>query len=446
MGHLGTFCLMLGTGRPIRQEERRTGFQRRPDRMTILLGLAAAMLMPAGSEAQQRPGIQSLNPDISVIGDFIADLSPEVPRFNEDGARFAMREVELGLQAAVDPFFRADFFLGIHGGEIDVEEAYLTALALPGELQARVGRFHLPFGKVNLTHRPELTSVEYPLVIRTWFSPEGYTGTGLTASRIFAPFGFFQELQLFILNGIEGDAHHHDHGHEEAGHDHVVEPDHAVEPVVGGPHRSGTEQFALFLHLRNFVDLTPAANLEVGLSGGAGTVERYGLPEGGLGDPAGIGDAPDLLRTYPTQLLYGANVIYRWRPPARGLYRSFRWELESFGMDGPEARVWGGFTQLQWQTGRRTYVGGRIDAVQLPGGQTVDVHGEGAGRHVHLHRDEGGAWRHAASATLTFFPSEFSRFRLGVERTYGDGWDGSSHWRAALQTTFALGPHRPHPF
>jgi hypothetical protein len=379
---------------------------------TLVPAVTLAVLHSTPLEAQQGAGFQSMNPDISAIGDFLVDLSPEDPRVTEDGNRFSLREVELGIQAAVDPFFRADLFLGLHAGEIEVEEAYLTALALPGELQVRFGRFHLPLGKVNLTHRPELLTVEYPLVLRTWFGAEGFSGTGIGASRIFAPLGFFQELQFFILNGIEGEGHAH--GAHEDDHDHghgLGDPDHGPlgDIIAGGPERSGLEQLGFLGHLRSFADLTPAANLEVGISAGVGSVERYlPLPAGTPGTEEG----PDVFRAYPTQRLYGANAIVRWRPPARGLYRSFRWEVEAFGQDGPESRVWGGFTQAQWQLGRRSHVGARLDAVQLPGGQEVEVYGEGVGRHVHFYREDGGEWRQAASGTFTFFPSEFSRFRV----------------------------------
>jgi hypothetical protein len=42
------------------------------------------------------------------------------------------------------------------------------------------------------------------------------------------------------------------------------------------------------------------------------------------------------------------------------------------------------------------------------------------------------------------FPSEFSKFVLGFERTMPKG--GGATNRLLLQSTFAVGPHRPHPF
>jgi hypothetical protein len=395
----------------------------------LLVGLA---FLPGESVTAQRTASQSLNPDISAIGDLFFDLSPTRPRFTEDGSRFSLAEVELGIQAFVDPFFRADFFLGLHGGEIEVEEGYVTALALPGELQAKLGRFHLPFGKVNLTHRPELLTVEYPHVHQQYFTGEGFRSTGIGLSRILAPFGVYQELQVYVLSGLGEESH----AHEEEGEAHED-----GEPLPEGleiveTERSGIEQFAFLAHLRTYADLSAATNIEFGVSAAAGHVERLIEPVCPPTDPCPL----TLATTHRAQRFVGANIIVRWRPPAQGRYRSFQWTAELVGNDGPESTVWGAFTQAQWQLGRRTYVGARFDAVQAVGEQ--HVHFEPA-EGLELEVEEGGDWFHAASAYLTFFPSEFSRFRLGVERSLGDG---DRYWRAVLQTTFSIGPHRPHAF
>jgi len=396
--------------------------------------LTAGLLTATDRLAAQRTASQSLNPDISAIGDLFFDLSPTRPRFTEDGTRFALAEVELGIQAFVDPFFRADFFLGLHGGEIEVEEGYVTALALPGELQAKLGRFHLPFGKINLTHRPELLTVEYPHVHQQYFSGEGFRSTGVGLSRILAPFGIYQELQVYVLSGLGADAH----AHEEDGEAHEAEDEEALpdEYEIAEAERSGLEQFAFLAHLRTYADLSAATNIEVGLSAAAGHVERVLAPFC-IPDTA----CPTTLETtLRGQRFVGANVIVRWRPPAQGRYRSFQWSAEVVGNDGPESTVWGWFTQVQWQLGRRSYIAARFDAVQAAGEQHVHF---SPARGVEVEADEGGDWFRAASGYLTFFPSEFSRFRLGIERSFGTG-DGN--WRAVLQTTFSIGPHRPHAF
>jgi hypothetical protein len=351
-------------------------------------------------------GGQSLNPDISVIGDFLVDLSPDRSTL-EGGDRFAMREVELGFQAAVDPYFRADFFLGLHEDVIELEEGYLTTLALPHGLQARAGRFHLPFGKVNLTHRPELHTIEYPLLIQDFFGEEGFASTGLWASEILSPLGFYQELIAVVGNDLGEDlAGGHEHGAEsgdtgDAG-DETDDEDEAEE-------RDLFEDLGdrLFLgHLKNYVDLSEAANLEVGLSAATGHAEP------------GHEDSERLT-------FWGVDAIYRWRPPAQGLYRSLIVQTEAAWRERDAGTDFGAFVFAQVQVGRRWYVGARLD-------------------HVDGLREEPGEDAHGISGYLTYYPSEFSLFRAGYEHRETGGSDDLD--RLLIQAGVTLGPHRPHPF
>src|SRR3981081_3887989 len=64
-----------------------------------------------------------LNPDISLIGDFIGaagrnDVSPS--------PSLQMHETEVGMQAIIDPYARADAFLSFGETGVNVEEAYVT--------------------------------------------------------------------------------------------------------------------------------------------------------------------------------------------------------------------------------------------------------------------------------------------------------------------------------
>ena len=378
--------------------------------MTWLLlfgvGSAPAFAMAQAPTPGQVAG-QSLNPDISAIGELLIDLSAKRPKTTSNGQRFEVREVELGIQAVVDPFFRADFFIGLHPDEVEIEEAYLTALALPGDLQGRLGRFHVPLGKVNLIHRPEQITVDYPWMIREFFGDEGLASNGAGLSRIFAPFGFFQELHVYALSGLGG--HEHAHGDEEE------EPE---EDLILTADDDLLNQLAFVAQLRNYIDLSDAANVEFGVSGGTGRVREL---EPVLGTPT-------FQEVFESQHYYGGHLTVRWRPPQQGLYRSFIWNNEVLVSDGHEGKRVGAFSQAQYQLTRRTYLGARFDAVQ-----TIDALSEKN-------------WFNAASGYITAFPSEFSRFKLGVERTFGAGDPFGGEWRAVLQTTFAIGPHRPHAF
>jgi hypothetical protein len=379
---------------------------------------AAALVRARSVRAQQTPGQlagQNLNPDISVIGELLTDLSTGDPKTTTEGERFEVREVELALQAAVDPYFRADFFLGVHQEAAEIEEAFLTALALPADLQARMGRFRVPLGKVNLIHRPEQITVDYPWVLREFFGDEGLASNGLTLSRIFAPFGFFQELQAYVISGIG--VHEHDHAEEEDVDDDVI-----IE--APDAHRL-RNQIAIGAQFRNFWDLSTATNLELGVSALTGRVRELEA-ECVIGQPC----PPVVLReVFENQSFYGPYLTLRWRPLREGLYRSFIWNNELLVSSGHEGNLLGAFSQAQYQITRRMYLGARFDVVQI----------------VEEDEFETQDWFSAVSGYFTFFPSEFSRFKLAVERTFGAGPEGRQ-WRSVLQTTFALGPHRPHAF
>ena len=102
-----------------------------------------------------------LLPDISAVGDLVGDFTP-TGTTQPDSARFSVREVEIAIQAVVDPYFRGDFFLGVSDLEkISIEQAFLTTTSLP-DLEIRLGRYLMPFGKENTTHRHDLHTIEYP--------------------------------------------------------------------------------------------------------------------------------------------------------------------------------------------------------------------------------------------------------------------------------------------
>src|SRR3989475_12244265 len=89
---------------------------------------------------------KALNPDISVIGDFLGSIGKNPLR---PVPAFEMHESEVGLQAIVDPYARADFFLSFGEEGVNLEEGYLTFTSLPAGLVAKVGKMRAAFGKVN---------------------------------------------------------------------------------------------------------------------------------------------------------------------------------------------------------------------------------------------------------------------------------------------------------
>ncbi len=100
---------------------------------------------------QQTRSSLSFNPDIGVIGDFQSSYISK----GDKNFDMYLNETELSLQAVVDPYLRADFFLSFGRDPetnkygVEVEEGYLTTLSLPAKLQLKAGKFREAIGRIN---------------------------------------------------------------------------------------------------------------------------------------------------------------------------------------------------------------------------------------------------------------------------------------------------------
>lgn len=370
-----------------------------------------------GSQGTSNP---RLLPDISVVGDFIADLSPEGST-QEDGSRLGVREVELAFQAAVDPYFRGDVFIGFNDVEgVGVEQAFLTTSSLPFGLELKMGRFLMPVGKQNMTHRHDLHTVEYPYIIKRFLGEEGLKGTGLGLSKIFAPLGFYQELQMTAVDRFG-----------ERPED--LQTDEPINKSLGG--------LTFSTRLRNYWDLSQSANFEL-----AGFAITGNHEEAFAEEPIDGINAIPVRRT-----VSGVDLTFRWRPLDRALYKSFILQAEFMNehrssvaralripctdacapapppaLVSVSARTHSGaYVFSRYQVTRRAFLGARFDYLKDP--------------------EYGGDRTKSASAYLQFFPSEFSKLMAAYERFMPPAGNERLN-RILLQATFALGPHKPHPF
>ncbi|MGQ0702833.1 MAG: hypothetical protein ACT4PM_06840 [Gemmatimonadales bacterium] len=343
-----------------------------------------------------------LLPDISAVGDIVADFSPKGST-QENGSRLGVREVELQLIAAVDPYFRGEVLAAWSDAEgATLEQLILTTTSLPWGLQLRVGRVPLPFGKQNILHREALHTVEFPYAIQRFLSEEGLKANGVVASKVMAPFGFYQEILATVADRF-GEA--------------------PEDLVAESPPSQTLKGLGYGLRLRNYWDLSENANLEISASGATGLREQpFAVP------------VDDITATLVRQTLVGLDVTYRWRPLQQGLYRSFLLQgevMKQFNSTdvppnyaGPARNFAGAYLLARYQLSRRSYVGARYDWVEDPEAE--------------------GAALHAGTLQFQFLPSEFSKITAAVERRELKGGGGIT--RLLLQSTFAIGPHRPHPF
>ena len=327
---------------------------------------------------------KALNPDISVIGDFLGAVGRNRVR---PVPGLELHESEVGLQAIIDPYARGDFFISFGESGVNVEEGYLTFTSLPAGLVARVGKMRAAFGKVNMIHNHALEWTDRPLVTENLVGGEdGINDAGLSVTRILpAPKGIFLEGTAQVYRGDS---------------DNVFTA-------------TGRKDVSYVGHLRGYRDLSESTNVDLGFS--------YAFGHNDVGS------------AFHTQL-YGLDATLRWKPLRRSIYHSFlaRTELVwshrdqlSAALLVPETqRAFGFYTSGEYRLNRRWTVGARYDRSDRA-------------RQANL-TDSG------FSALLTYWPSEFSQVR-GQYRfaRYAEKQDANE---LRFQFLFVLGAHGAHPF
>lgn len=250
----------------------------------LLLELQQEMAQPEPApQPQTRASKVNLNPDISLIGDLRTWWQSEGDR-NVD---MEVHEVETALRSVVDPYARADVYLsmGHNNGEFafEVEEAYVTSLALPYRLQARAGKFRSTFGRINRIHPHALPFLDVPAVYANFLGEEGLNDQGISLSWLLPNSSFFQELTVEATRGPA---------------------DNESFAISEGNRLLYTG------HLKNFWDLTENATFELGLSG-----------------VIGPNDFDE------TTTLGGVDLTYKWKPLRQNTYRSLTLQAEGIVSD-----------------------------------------------------------------------------------------------------------------
>jgi hypothetical protein len=194
----------------------------------------AAIARPATSLA-------ALNPEIGVVGDVVGNATTE--NSHPGGTdQFNFRELELVFGGYVDPYSRADFAITLNEeGDAEIEEAFLTHFDLPWQFKGQVGKFRSKFGKINLTDRNALPSVNEPLAVQDFLGVEGFSHTGVRLQRLIPnPWDAFLEGTVELVNG--GD----------------------LDRSEGGLFHAGKDKPIVNTHLKYYRDLTDATGLELG--------------------------------------------------------------------------------------------------------------------------------------------------------------------------------------
>ncbi len=334
------------------------------------------------------------NPGITVFGNFLGRWDDQ-PVFLEDDPmeeriddRFNLREVELDLRAAIDPW--ADgVVIGTFESEVpnefesEIEEGYFVLKKLPvldsapGGLKLKAGRFRPEFGRFNYIHLHDLPQPTYPRALGTFLGEEGFIQNGLSG-QFFLPLPGERASLEAIVQVLDG----------------------GNLPLA--ENLEGNE-IATLGHLKYFRDLSQGSNVELGLSAYEGDSDHQ---------------------------LLGVDATYKWKPYASGEWRSLLvgGELFASALDDPTLGddPLGYYLWSQYQFDRKTYLGVRYDHAEELEDDTQET-------------DTVGTY-------LTYYTTEFLRFRFVLEHTESDVDELDGLNTAALELNMVFGSHPVEPY
>ena len=233
-----------------------------------------------------------MNPDISLIFSGVAGAANrsrassagDDPDFSGAAAGrtggFTVQEIEIGLQANVDPFLAAHVFLTLPNlRAFEVEEAYAVTTSLPAGLQLKAGVFRSAAGRQNEQHLHTQDFSLRPLVNQAYLGEDGLRSPGLQLSWL-VPLPFFLRLTGEALSVAPGSG-----------------------PTFGGALRRSPTFLG---NLKTFAPLGESWSLFVGA-----TVAT------GHGAPAGLDEEAALAENGPRTWLAGGDLYLKYRPPNR---------------------------------------------------------------------------------------------------------------------------------
>jgi hypothetical protein len=332
--------------------------------------------------------------------------------FNESGARidnkFNLREAEIDMRVPVDPYADGVLIAAFESetpGEfsVGIEEGYVNIKKLPFldrpplGLRLKAGRFRPLFGAVNILHTHDLPQTYRPLPVQEFLGPEGVVNDGLSANIFLPSPGKKSNLDL-TFDALTGGS------------------------IAASPNPDS--RMAYLGHLRYYQAIRDSHSLQLGWS-------SYFHPEGN-----GIREAD----------IHGLDFMYRWQPGRMGQWKSFLLGGEfMFGRRAyPEAsqspdvaraveglqpgngKPIGYYVFTQWQFNRRTYAGVRWDK--------TDVLFDPSLR------------RRSMTPYLSYYFSEFLRFRLNYEHRWSDLVTEDRRNSVFAELNFVFGSHPPEPF
>jgi hypothetical protein len=106
------------------------------------------------------------NPDISAIGQVIGKYTDDTASAFPKKPTLELGEVEIMLDAALNPYLTGAFVLSLGTKSIEIEEAYASVIrGLPLNLGLKAGKYRLGFGRLNPMHPHAYPFISTPRVM-----------------------------------------------------------------------------------------------------------------------------------------------------------------------------------------------------------------------------------------------------------------------------------------
>jgi hypothetical protein len=367
-------------------------------------GMKAPAVIPIDTVQPLVTPLAKMNPDLSFILDVGAAWYGRADHARQGGHAMddnglALQGLELAASASVDPYFRFDTSFQL--AEAEVEEAYLTTLALPWNLQARAGLMNAAFGRQNALHLHAWNFANPPLAHTRFMGAEHFRGPGVELSALM-PLPWYLNLMAQAFGTTE-----------ELG---FASATFGSSEVNGARRIDGLEDLLYVLRLESFFELSTDWSLLVGLGEGLG--QSPFRPEA---------------RTY----LHGVDLYLKWRPVSSGhgdlaLALTVEYLLRDTALEHGRLRDHGGYLQLDALLTNRWMAGLRFDKTDAWTGASPDPE-----------LVPGWQWRGSASAT--FLPTHFSKLRLQADLGRDQDHAGLG-WAVFLQAEVSAGEHGAHKF
>jgi hypothetical protein len=394
-----------------------TGKQKAQDELTSLRRLAEtkAKEKPAAEEKPEETvfksgslGLQALNPEISVTGDFL--FSSRQDTTSNESSDFDFRTLGIHVESWLDPYTRFKAAIPVTENETSLGEGYITLYNIADDLNLTLGKFRQQFGVVNRWHKHGLDQVDFPLALRQIFGNGGLNQSGLSLDWMMPPTGdTSQQLTFQVTDGSNS-------------------------RLFG---ENARNRPSLLAHYKNYRDISKDTYLEWGLTGLLGWNDEWDIQGGTKQNSSQM-----------TTVL-GADLSVLWEPTEKMRHRNIEWRSEAYwlskkllapdGSGSDNINAWGLYSYLQNKISRTIDIGIRSDFYVPDTKSYANLSSSLSLSPLAVTGDNPYIWQ--IGPYITWWQSPFVKFRVEYDYSNGKRIENPEHivW---LQLIFSAGPHK----